>query len=234
MSRAIGDDIIAIAACGQSSGRTGHMTVFDWFGDTANSDAIKAICALIGIPSSAWGGYLLYKKLRGAGLDDRVNVVDEKADRLLLENRLLRLQMVQDRVLLEKVLLKLEPRSLTPGLIENIKEVAKSSAIQNELEERRLENYAAQLREKSLPKVSVPTAPLKSPDRLESHEPLAELARLIGQTDPFAKLDHVRSPNDLEEDIAKLTKIIARDKYDPVAKLARLIGQQRPSDRRSD
>jgi hypothetical protein len=206
------------------------MIIFDWLSDPANSNAIKASCALIGIPGSIWGGYLLFKKIRGAGLDDGVNRVNRKADRLLLENRLLRQQMVQDRKLLEQVLLKLTPESLTPELIENIEEVAKNSANENEIVDRRVEDYAAQLREKS---------PIKAPghtDRLapadgSDFDPLAELARLIGQTDPFSSQRYVRNPDDLEKDIEGVAKTIAREKYDPVAELARLIGQPDPSKR---
>jgi hypothetical protein len=159
------------------------MGIFEWLSDPNNSDAIKAGCALIGVPGSIWGGYLLFKKLRGIGLDDRVNTVNEKADRLLLENQRLRLQMHQDRKLIEKILLKLEPGDVTPDLIQNIEEVAKVGAGTSRRDERRVESLAEQLREQIPARASVPLSP---PQPSDTYDPLLELARLIGRTDPFA------------------------------------------------
>lgn len=155
------------------------MTALDWL--SQNSNAIKAICALIGIPGSIWGCYLLYKKLRGTGLDDRVKNVDYKTDRLLRENRLLRQQRAQDRKLIEQILLRLEPECLTPDLIEDIEEVAKTGVDQNET--RRVENYTEQLRQHR-PVENQSAAPPRD------YDPLGELARIIGRIDPFAASFH--------------------------------------------
>lgn len=69
----------------------------------ANSDAIKAVCALIAAPGALWGCFLWIKKLRGVGIDDRVGGVSSKTDRLLRENLLLRPETVQVRKLIEHV-----------------------------------------------------------------------------------------------------------------------------------
>lgn len=150
--------------------------------------------------------------MRGVGLDDRVNTVNDKADRLLRENQRLRRQMMQDRKLIEKILLKLEPGDVTPDRIQNIEEVAKISAS----DERRVESLAEQLREQTPARVSVPPAPQRPSD---TSDPLAELARLIGSIDPsISGHFHEKAENDYRE-------------YDPIAELSRLIGRENPTRR---
>lgn len=197
-------------------------TVWDWLG--ANSDAIKAMAALVAIPGALWGCYLGFKKLRGLGLDDQVNHISDKADRLLLENRLLRHQTTQVRRLIEQVLLKLEPEALTPALIENIEHVAKMAAGQEE--KRRVEIFATQLRQQTPGGDSLAGL---SQGASDSPDPLAELAHLIGRIDPFADLgSNGMTLSESANGVERVAKTVGHEERDPLGELARIIGKIDP------
>jgi hypothetical protein len=193
--------------------------VWDWL--SANSDAIKAIGAFIAIPGALWGCFLWFKKLRGVGLDDRVDDVSDKTDRLLRENRSLRQQTMQVRKLMEQVLLKLEREALTPDLIENIEQVAKMTAGQNE--KWHVETFAKQLRQQP------PANNTFEGSSEEASDALAVLAHIIGRTDPFADLTRSIGPavtNDA--DGVGQGASAARADYNPLGELARIIGKTDP------
>jgi hypothetical protein len=169
-------------------------TTWEWLGDPVNSIAIKTVCTLIGVSTSIWSCYKLIKKLRGRGLDDTVDAVSGKTDRLIFESQ-------TQQALLEKIYLKLHPATSAKEVIPRrtvqasvpMSPAPRPLAEDVKLRSRHAPPSATIYQPISIPKVTGPIQVHAVPEKRTRRptapdDQLSELARLIGNTDPSAKL----------------------------------------------
>jgi uncharacterized protein YoxC len=76
------------------------QSILEWLGDTKNSNLIRAIVALMAIPSAVWGAYLFARFISGKGMTQQLDAMAKQNEELLTQNRELNgaVQQLLDRL----------------------------------------------------------------------------------------------------------------------------------------
>jgi hypothetical protein len=59
--------------------------LLDWAGDSANSNLVRTVVALLAVPGALWGAYLFVRWMRGSGIDAQLDTLNRKIDDIIIE-----------------------------------------------------------------------------------------------------------------------------------------------------